>query len=151
MAVVHDDFVGGDDDGKAFFGILVAPIRIGRACTALTAFGGVLTSGATGSFAKPDLGVILGRGHAAGAEFFPLVLGTMIHDHRDGWAEAFELVDPVRDGTERTDDQERTPNPTLAEVTYKCNGLEGFPQPHFVGKDAVESIFIQRREPMHAS
>lgn len=50
-----------------------------------------------------------------------------------------ELSLPVRDGGERSDDQEWPLNALYVYLIEECNGLDGLPEPHLVCQDTVTS------------
>lgn len=66
-------------------------------------------------------------------------LRSMIHDDIQ-LSPSFELTLPIRNGRQRSDNQERSSNAALVHRVYKCNWLDGLAKTHFVGEDAVTPV-----------
>ena len=78
-----------------------------------------------------------------------LVRRSLVHDARDRWRPLFELVVPVRQGTERHDDQEGARLLLLLnEVRDERDSLDSFAETHLVGKNTVQVVVVERNHPL---
>eukprot|EP00047_Mylnosiga_fluctuans_P015592 m.47793 g.47793 ORF g.47793 m.47793 type:complete len:363 (-) comp6000_c0_seq1:3-1091(-) len=76
--------------------------------------------------------------------------GAVVEDDGDRGGKALELGDPVAEGGERGDDEIRAADLHLIHVRKERDDLDRLAQAHFVSEDAVQSVLVQRLEPLHA-
>ena len=70
------------------------------------------------------------------------------HKHGQARGPALQLQHPVGNGGQRHDNQIRAKIPLgLHQVGQQRDGLDGFTQPHLVGKDAIQLVVVERNKP----
>jgi len=76
---------------------------------------------------------------------FAIFNGTVIGEDFERWAPLLQFHLPVQHHARRHDDQMRAPDALLTcEVREQCDRLDGLPESHFVGENAVEPMFVHR-------
>ena len=78
----------------------------------------------------------------------PLVLGAPVGHHLYTWRPQLQLLPPVVHGGAGDDYKVRTLLARLLEVSQKCDGLDGLPQPHLVSQDTVQRLLVHQHQPI---
>lgn len=79
---------------------------------------------------------------------YPFFLVSVEHEDVQLGHPLVELVDPVVEGRLGHNDEVGSVNSAIQlEVTEERNGLESFAETHFIGKNAVDTVVVERNEP----
>ena len=74
----------------------------------------------------------------------------MVEHDGDRGGPALDLRDPVGQRRERADDHKGPVDALGAQVREEADGLHGLSQAHLVCQDAVETVLVERDEPLDA-